>query len=144
MKSIEILSKPTDGQYNIADTWTASRRSTSYKAPWQQARVYESPLRWCAKMRIVKLDNENKDKILPHYANNRKSSTRTTATFRIASRIRMDESKLENLFLAIFFLFIILTKLVTTRTSRTSITRTPRHTMARSLLAGSPGRDHKR
>ena len=29
MKSIEILSKPTDGQKNIADTWTTSRRSTS-------------------------------------------------------------------------------------------------------------------
>ena len=36
-KSIEILSKLTDGQNNIADTWTASRRSdTSYTAPWQQ------------------------------------------------------------------------------------------------------------
>ena len=44
MKSIEILSKPTDGQYNIADTWTASRRSTSYKAPWQQARVVREPI----------------------------------------------------------------------------------------------------
>ena len=29
MKSIEILSKPTDGQKNIADTWTTSQRPTS-------------------------------------------------------------------------------------------------------------------
>ena len=29
MNSIEILSKPTDGQKNIADTWTTSRRLIS-------------------------------------------------------------------------------------------------------------------
>ena len=47
----------------------------------------------------------------------------------------MDESTLEDLFLATFFLFIIFTKLVATRTSRLSMASTPRSPMARSQVA---------
>ena len=49
----------------------------------------------------------------------------------IASRTGMAEPKLENLMVA-NFLCIILTTLVATRTSRLSVARTPRHSVARS------------
>ena len=70
---------------------------------------------------------ESKRRFRTHNANSRKSSTRTRTTEffyseerenkaktirrRIASEIRMDESELEGLFRAIFFLFIIFTKI---------------------------------
>ena len=59
---------------------------------------------------------------------------------RIASEIGMVESKLNDSFRAIFFLFIIFTKLVATwtRTSRLSMAWTPKHSMARSPMARSP------
>ena len=79
--------------------------------------------------------NECKKRFQTHCENSRKSSIRTRTTeftnseereneaktirWNIASRIRMDESKFEDLFLATFFLFIIVVKLVATRT-RTS------------------------
>ena len=45
MKSIEILSKPTDGQKNIADTWTyLTTIEISYTAPWHQRHHYESTI----------------------------------------------------------------------------------------------------
>ena len=47
----------------------------------------------------------------------------------------MDESRLENFPVATFFLFIIFTKLVATRTSRLSMASTPRSPMARSQVA---------
>ena len=40
----------------------------------------------------------------------------------------------KNLLVATFFLFIILTTMVATRTSRPSMARTPRHSMARSQV----------
>ena len=85
-----------------------------------------------------------------HYENSRKSSTRTRTTeflhskreneaktirWSIASRIRMDESKLEDLFLATSSSS---QKLVASLTSRLSIACTPRHPMARSPTARLP------
>ena len=46
----------------------------------------------------------------------------------------MAESNLENLLVATSFLFIVLTTMVATRTSRLSMARTPRHSMARSQV----------
>ena len=47
MKSIEIVSKPTDGHLTTIDI--------SYIVPWHQRHRYESTM--CATMRIVKLDH---------------------------------------------------------------------------------------
>ena len=44
MKSIEILGKPTDGQKNIADTWTTSTIGISHTAPWHHRHRYESAI----------------------------------------------------------------------------------------------------
>ena len=50
-------SKPMDGQMNIADTWTTSRRSTSLAPhPGIQGTGTRAPSRWHATMKIVKLD----------------------------------------------------------------------------------------
>ena len=57
MESTEILSKPMDGRKNIADTWTASRRSTSLTPhPGIRGTGTRAPSRWHATMRIVNLD----------------------------------------------------------------------------------------
>ena len=44
MKSIEILGNPTDGQKNIADTWTTSTIAISHTAPWHHRHRYESAI----------------------------------------------------------------------------------------------------
>ena len=58
-----------------------------------------------------------------------------TIRWSTASRVRMDESQLEDLFLATSF--VIFTKLVATRTSILSMAWTPRHSMARSPMERS-------
>ena len=51
MKSTEILSNPKDGQKNIADTWTTSRRSiSSAPRPGSRGTGTRAPSRWCAMM----------------------------------------------------------------------------------------------
>ena len=49
-----------DGQKNIADTWTASRRSTSLTP--HPSTSTRAPSRWRATMRIVKLDQWKQEK----------------------------------------------------------------------------------
>ena len=57
MKCTEILSKSMDGQKNLPDTWTASRRSTSLTLhPGIRGTGSKAPSRWHAKLRIVNLD----------------------------------------------------------------------------------------
>ena len=56
-RSTEILIEPMDGQKNIADTLTTSRRSTSlFTDPGIRGTGTKAPSRWRATMRIVKLD----------------------------------------------------------------------------------------
>ena len=94
---------------------------------------------------------ESKNRFQTHCENSRKTPTRTRTTeslhpeeqeneakiilWSTAIRIRVDESKLEDVFLAPFFLFIIFTNiLVATRKSRLLIVWTPRHPLARSQV----------
>ena len=57
MSSTEIRSWPMDGQKNIADTWTTSRRSTSIASqPGSRGTGTRAPSRWRVTKRIVKLD----------------------------------------------------------------------------------------
>ena len=65
VKSIEILRKPMDGQKNIADTWTTSRRSTSPTPhPGTTGTGTRAPSHWCAMMMIVKLDRSEQEETL--------------------------------------------------------------------------------
>ena len=133
---------------NIAGTRTTSRRSTSLALhPGIRGTGTRAPPRCMQRW-------GSSSWFQTYYENSHKSSTRTRTTeflyseerdneaktirWSIVSRIRMDESKLENLFLAAFFLFIIFTKLVATRTSRLSMAWTPKHSTARSPMAKSP------
>ena len=126
----------------------------SYITPWHQRDQYECTItlvcndedRQAGPMKARK-DFKPTTKILASLRQEQgrqffqsKERENETKTIRwcIASRIRMDESKLEYLFLATFFLFNILTKLVPSRTSRLSMAWTPRHPMARSPMARSP------
>ena len=93
---------------------------------------------------------ESKNRFQTHCENSRKSPTRTRTTeslhpeeqeneakiilWSTAIRIRVDESKLEDVFLAPFFLFIFTKILVATRKSRLLIVWTPRHPLARSQV----------
>ena len=147
--SIEIFSKPTDGQKNIADIWTTSRRSTSL-TPHSGIRGTgtRAPSRWGATMRIVKLDQRKQEKdfntTTKFLASLRQDQGRQNSFIPKNERMRqrpfdealrpelkLDESNLENLLLATFFLFIISTKLVAARTSKRSMARSP---MARSQV----------
>ena len=148
MKSIEILSKHTDGQKNIADTWTTSRRSTSPSPhPGTITLVCNDDDRQAGPMR-ERRNSKPTTKILTSlrqeqgrhnffYSEDRENEAKTIR-WSVASRIGMDESTLVNLLLTTFLLFIILTTMVATRTSRLSTARTPRHSMARSPMARSP------
>ena len=124
----------------------------SYITPWHQRDQYECTItlvcndedRQAGPMKARK-DFKPTTKILASLRQEQgrqffqsKERENETKTIRwcIASRIRMDESKLEYLFLATFFLFNILTKLVPSRTSRLSMAWT--HPMARSPMARSP------
>ena len=108
-----------------ATGWEVQKFSAS---PWMDRRILPIPglpqeapgmQRWGSSS----WTNEGKKRFQTHYENSRKSSTRTRTTeflhskereneaktirWSIASKIRMEESKLEELFLAIFFLLII-------------------------------------
>ena len=122
---VDIHRMPMDGQ-KIFDS-----------APWHQRHWYESTITLVCNG--ANLDQWKQEKISNHDENSHESSTRTRTTeflhpeerdneaktirLSSASRIRMDESKLEKLFLATFF-FIIFTTMVGTRTSRHSMERT--------------------
>ena len=153
-------SQQADGQKNIADTWTTSRRSTSLTPHLGiTGTSTRTPSRWHATKRDRQAGLMKARTVLrPTTTNSRKSSTRTWATQfldseerenkaktirrRIARQIRMDESKLEHWFLATFFLFFLFTNVVATRTwmniktlngvdTKTPMTRLP---IARSSL----------
>ena len=149
MRSTEILSEPTDGRKNIADTWTASRRSTSLTPhPGIRGRYESTSTLACndedrqAGPMKARRDFRPTTKILASLrqeVGRQKSfipKNAKTIRWSTASRVRMDESKLEDLFLATFF-FVIFTKLVATRTSILSMAWTPRHSMARSPMERS-------
>ena len=145
-----------EGQKNIADTWTASRRSTFLtsrpgsrgtgtralyvgrvihkivkKDRWTQEKI-SNPL--CKLSQVFDRNKGGQNSFSSKNDENKAKAIR----WRIVHETRVDESKLEDLFREIFFL-IIFTKLVATRTwtVRLSMEWTPRHPMARSPMARS-------
>ena len=96
MISIEIPRKPTDGQENIADTWTATRRSTiSYTPPWHQRHRCESTITLACNGRgPSSWTYERKNRFRTLFENSRTSSTRTRTTeFLVLVEERENEAK---------------------------------------------------
>ena len=80
-ESTEILSSPIDGQKNVADTWTTSRRSTSLTSQTGSTGPVREPVTLACNEEdrqagLVK----RKKRFQTHYASSRKSSTRTKTT----------------------------------------------------------------
>ena len=118
-----------------------------YTATWKQRHRYESTItlamttkdRQCGPTDAL-IGLQQAQGRQNSYTPKKKEIRAKTIRRRIASEIGMVESKLNDSFRAIFFLFIIFTKLVATwtRTSRLSMAWTPKHSMARSPMARSP------